>query len=279
MIVIAEIHAHLELTNIFIVQTFKRCLPSALKRRDFSRVITLAQIGSRTAGSLSPYEQGISSKVIGWSKQDGFLTQCETLTVRAFWWKILQQFKVSFEPSDFETENGRSKELKEKKMNKSGVSRYAGTLIDDLIYGASKAIQQPRLVLSLASDFAKKFNLDTNTAAQKHVEFLLSLPGFSSKGTDSFEHQEESSRNERKDIRHDLMACEAAVKDIIFTLLSSTSRLLVLRRCLISIEKIDESGRDFDRYSMILSLYRMALHSMINERGMIIKNTLVTMKR
>ncbi len=126
-----------------------------------------------------------------------------------------------------------------------------------LIIGASKtlliasaALDQ---VLALATRFVSSYGLDHKLAAQKHIEFLLSLPeGYAE---DDNAKQRPTSSPGLYDVRTDLRVCERAAKDTLVLLPSPMARAAILRRCLISLEVEEECFKDYERYSFVVSLY------------------------
>jgi len=243
---------------------YTRCLPTAMSRRDFQMILILSDIGLRACGSKSLYEND-TSHLIGWKKQQNFISQCKKLSEKAYWWKILKACKVSFDPKFFDDAKKSSKESRTE--DDPGSNKYIVDLLPKLINGASTFNMSPNLVHSLASDFVTAFNLKSILAPQKYVEFLLSWPGDEIARNDTQHLTSESVDNDlkSKDIRRDLVTCTTVVKEML-TLLPSKhgARSLVLRKCLIALENIDESGRDFERYSLILSLYHAELLNLIS---------------
>ena len=220
-----------------IFQAYKRCLPSAMSRRDFDRVIALANVGKRAAGTTSPYEDQQSKQTSGWKNQKNFVLQCQTLASKAFWWSVLQRFGVSFDPSSFDNTE-----------NTEAAKDYITSLIFEVIRCASTTMKKASTVQILATDFCKAFELDCKLALQKHIEFLLSWPG----------------EGQMHDIRNDLISCAAAVNDLLKQLPNKVARSSTLRKCLVALEKVEQSGKDFDRYSMVLSIYQNELRGMLS---------------
>ena len=56
-----------------------------MSRRDFDRVIALANVGSRAAGSTSPFDIEEVMEVGSWKSQGKFASQCQELTSKAYW--------------------------------------------------------------------------------------------------------------------------------------------------------------------------------------------------
>ena len=210
-----------------------------MSRRDFERVIALAHVGSRAAGVTSGFEDQKLLDVRGWRDQNKFVVQCQHLTSKAFWWRILQKYGVPFDFSAFDRT--------EKTKDSNDPKVYIASLVFELIRCASKVINKSSTVQLLAKDFCKSFQLDPILPLKRHVEFLLSRPSEGEKALD---------------IRNDLIACTAATNDLLKLFSNKVTRLSIIRKCLVGLENVDESGKDFERYSMILSIYNSELRSM-----------------
>ena len=229
-----------------ISQVYRACLPSAISKRDFARVATLATIGVRAGdGSSQVLKDSANREVVAWNKQDIFVDQCRRLSSNARWWGVLQTFGVTFDPRRFDGKE------------KTEIDSYVASLVLPLIAGASKTLLTASAaldqVLSLATRFVSSYGLDDKLAAQKHVEFLLSLPeGYAAKSDTS---QRPSSSPGFYDVRGDLRVCERAAKDTLLLLPSPMARAAILRRCLISLETEEKCFRDYERYSFVVSLY------------------------
>ena len=185
---------------------------------------------------------------MGWSNQSAFIEQCQELEKHAQWWKMLQFYGVKFEPRHFE-----GKSDGKNAARKSNVE-YVSSLMPLLIRGACNKISDLKEVLSLARSFGRDFGCDLNLAPQRHVEFLLSWPA--------------ATRKDFCDIRSNLDLCETASRRALQLLPSSMARSAVLRRCVIALETSpDEAcGRDYERHSLILQMYRSELSIVMEER-------------
>jgi len=183
--------------------------------------------------------------------------QCRRLSSNARWWGILQSFGVIFDPRRFDGKD------------KAEVDSYVASLVLPLIAGASKTLLTASAaldqVLSLATRFVSSFGLDSKLAAQKHVEFLLSLPeGYAE---DSDATQRPSSSPGFYDVRSDLRVCEKAAKDTLLLLPSPMARAAIIRRCLISLEAEEKCFRDYERYSFVVSLYLSELALVLADKS------------
>ena len=211
---------------------FKRCLPSAISRGDFNRLISLANVGIRAAGGVSSVFKSISPEVHhGWKSQETFLEQCHDLSSKGYWWKVLQSVGVPFDIMSFENNS----------VDKSH-------LVEGMIGKASTAIHDAEIVQVLAQEFSSTFNLDSKIPIQKHIEFLLS--------------PRDQVVDKYPDIRDDLVACEKMITSLLKRLPSDLSKSSTLRKCLINMEKADKNGIDYERFEMLMVLYQRELKKM-----------------
>ena len=100
-----------------------------------------------------------------------------------------------------------------------------------------------RSTLTLARRFMKDYNLNKHIPTSAMIEYLLSSPVVDA--TDN---------KAKPDIRWDLSQTETAVKESL-VLLPTLNQNLVLRRCIMNLEKDDSCSKDYDRHAMILRLY------------------------
>ena len=239
-------------------QVYRACLPSAISKRDFARVATLATIGVRAGdGSSIILKESAIGEVVAWKKQNIFVNQCRRLSSNARWWGVLQTFGVTFDPRRFDGKE------------KSEVDTYVASLVLPLIIGASKtlliasaALDQ---VLALATRFVSSYGLDQKLAAQKHVEFLLSLP-------EGYAEDDNAKRRPalspgHYDVRTDLRVCERAAKDTLVLLPSPMARAAILRRCLVSLEEEEKCFKDYERHSFVVSLYLSELALVLADKS------------
>jgi len=244
-------------------KVYRASLPTAISRRDFSRVLALSNIGVFT---------GKGGAVVGWKNQSSFVVQCQRLSSNSIWWNVLKSFGVPFDPRSFDESKKSKKEEKESKTSKSAVN-YVASLVPLLIHNASLQLGKPHHARELALRFVRAYKLDPHFAAQKHIEFMLSWPGATlilNKNKDAGKAQSNHSIATTKcgtDPRNDLALCETAVKDSLQLLPSAMARSAVLRRCLVSLENLNESGYDYERYSVILFLYQCELSAVVSARG------------
>ena len=227
---------------ILSIQVYRACLPSAISKRDFVRVVTLACIGIRAGdGTSSVVVKSSMGKVVAWKKQDIFVAQCRRLASNARWWSVLQSYGVAFDPKRFEGKDKTKVDAYVASLVLPLISHACGTLLS-----ASAALDQ---VLDLATKFVRAYGLDEKLAAQKHVEFLLSL-----RAQDDLSSRV-SPKGQHFDVRSDLKVCERAARDTLLLLPSPMARASILRRCLITLESTEECFKDYDRYASVISLY------------------------
>lgn len=230
-------------------KAFKRCLPSALSRRDFERVNILANVGLRAAGVTSSFDVDNIQQSLGWKKQINFVLQCKALAEKAYWWKVLQYLGVKFNPSSFDDSQD---------ADKGNGTDYIKSLLPDLIRCASQVMSNVKMVQSLAYHFCQAFRVDSNLAPQKHIAFLLSMPEVQESGCIG---------SITNDIRNDLVSCSAAVRDLLDRLPNKICRSAIIRKCLGSFEENDDNGKHYDNYGMLLILYQSELLSMLSTQS------------
>ena len=113
--------------------------------------------------------------------------------------------------------------------------------------------------------FVSSYGLDQKLAAQKHVEFLLSLPeGYAE---DDNAKQRPASSPGHYDVRTDLRVCERAAKDTLVLLPSTMARAAILRRCLVSLEEEEKCFKDYERHSFVVSLYLSELALVLADKS------------
>ena len=140
--------------------------------------------------------------------------------------------------------------------------KYIASLVLPLIHGSSKFHSGASLdeIFSLATKYVCAFGLDPKLAAQKLVEFLLSCPD------DTSAVPQDRQICKEVEIRNNISACESAVKEALLLLPSSIARSAVLRRCLISLESSRSCCKDYERFSLVLSLYYAELSRVLSEQ-------------
>ena len=168
-----------------------------------------------------------SGEKFPWSKQQRFIEQCDELSCNATWWSILSEHRVPFDPSVF---------------SQSSAEQILNGYCKQLVQHATKKLG-PRSTLTLARRFMKDYNLNKHIPTSAMIEYLLSSPM-----VDASDHKS------KPDIRWDLGQTETAVKEYL-VLLPPLNQNLVLRRCIMNLEKDDSCSKEYDRHAMVLRLY------------------------
>ena len=220
------------------MKVFGAALPIAINKRDFERLITLARLGVCLCGASS---QSFLPQKIGWPDQTSFMKQCQDLEECSKWWGLLKSYGVIFEPTKFGVDSSEKKSRVE----------YASYIMPFFVKCAADKLGEPKAVLKLMQKFGNFFGCDPHLAPQKHIEYFLSWPS-----------------SNVLDIRLNIELCHSACKVSLSLLPSSIARSAVLRRIIISLESHsdDACGKDYERHSRLLSLYKSALITVISER-------------
>ncbi|KAL7542824.1 hypothetical protein ACHAXR_012330 [Thalassiosira sp. AJA248-18] len=225
---------------------YQAALPSAIGKRDFSRILTLASIGAYCGvGSFSSGER------FPWSKQRRFIEQCDELSCNAKWWKILSRYGVGFDPSVFS----------QSRDSQSSVEQTIQSYCEKLVWNASKKLG-PRSTLVIARRLTEDYGLNKNLPPSSLIEFLLSAPdnATSREGTEK-NSVDVQTANHVFDIRHDLNQTETAVRDCL-ALLPTLNQNVVIRKCVMNLERDERCAKDYDRHTMVLQLYRECLNKL-----------------
>ena len=168
-----------------------------------------------------------SGEKFPWSKQQRFIEQCDELSCNATWWSILSEHRIPFDPSVF---------------SQSSAEQILNGYCKQLVQHATKKLGS-RSTLTLARRFMKDYSLNKHIPTSAMIEYLLSSPV-----VDASDHKS------KPDIRWDLSQTETAVKEYL-VLLPTLNQNLVLRRCIMNLEKDDSCSKDYDRHAMVLRLY------------------------
>jgi len=222
---------------------YSASLPTAITQCDFARVITLANVGIQ--GGC----KGIA--LSGWKKQTIFIKQCHHLSSKATWWRVLRKFEVDFDPRKFDYIDHKSETETDSLRTES---TYIASLLPGIVRNATSRLRNVDLARDLALNFANSFGLGAHLAAQKHIEFLLTCPPNEAQRSRSV-HISES----LVDLRRDLSLCDRAVQDSLKLIGSAMKRAAILRRCLVTLEQTEDCDTDYERHSLILSLYHADL--------------------
>ena len=190
-----------------------------------------------------------SGEKFSWNKQRRFIDQCDELSCNAIWWSVLSNHRVSFDPSVFS----------QSKDSKSSVQQIMQGYCEKLVWNATKKLG-PHSTLLLARRFVKDFSLNKHVPPSTMIEYLLSAPNDTTDSGESTEtHSNNSTNNDIVfDIRRDLNQTESAVRECL-ALLPTINRSIVLRKCVMNLEKDHRCAFDYDRHSLLLQLYRECL--------------------
>jgi len=110
--------------------------------------------------------------------------------------------------------------------------------------------------MRLSSKFAHAYGLNKVFPQTSLVEFLLSSP-----------KKMDTSRgsNCESDIRFDLIMTESAVR-LCLSYLPVINQSKVLRKCLIDLERDSRASRDYDRHTLVLTLYSECLGKLVTRK-------------
>ena len=236
-------------------KVYRSALPTAMKTRDYPRVLALANIGVVT-GTGSPGSSVGKNLNVAWKKQDKFAQQCEQLGNKAYWWVFLKKHNIDFDSRRFDDDA---------KSGGTMNSAYAIYLITPIIakmllikqYESAGDMVQD--ILDIVTRFAQTFGVKGEKVVECFVEYILSSPY-----SDCVENSDE-------DVRLHLPVVDLSVRSLLPTLQPIMRRAIALRRCVLNLEKDKNSGKDYDRHSLVLNLYRRTLYE-ISERDDIIRN-------
>lgn len=229
---------------------YKSALPSGIKTRAFDRVLSLANVGRVACTEGTPVDfQAFSA--VGWAKQTAFARQCERLALKASWWKILEGFGIEFDPQRFDVGETH---IAGTGTASSDLARcdptYTISILEALLWKTSKILESP-IVLRLCGRFAASFDLPRVLVLQKHVEYLLSAQITKAKsghcvGID-------------RDPRSDLHQCRRIAQASLLEIEPPVRRCEIVRRCILALQDSSTSETDYERYSMLFSLYHDSL--------------------
>jgi hypothetical protein len=212
-----------------------------MNRRDFERVIILSLLGLQVTSS------GTSNSSIeeGWARQTKFVEQCQAYASNAYWWNILKLYRVNFDPKEFNS-------LK-------NTSSYASSLVLPLIARTVHCLSITES-LRLAMEYGAAFGIDYVFAPRKFIEFVL---------VELCSPEKCENKSEDKAISpFDVTVCKAAVMNAV-RLLPAHVRYLVLRRCLMRVEVSEKAGREYEKFDLILSLYRAELLTLLRSKSVL----------
>lgn len=216
-------------------QVYTAAVPAARSTRDFSRVIALANIGVIAGGRNSGGEASTENVVIGWKNQAKLVAQCQRLSDKAVWWKFLVSHRIPFDHKLLDDKNLESKE---------GPS-YAQSLIVPIITKLrllldARCNAPVHVILDIVSRYAATFGLQRGDVVEAYIGLLLS--------------SYESSIH--------LLQVERSARALIPLLQPNLQRALVLRRCVVILEKNERLSKDYEHHALVLSMYLECLHSL-----------------
>jgi hypothetical protein len=226
-----------------VMKAFKSALPAALSTCDFSRVVSLANIGVVAASGQSSGQNDGRGLTTGWEKQVKFIEQCRQYGNRAVWWRFLKCHRVSFDHKKFDDD--------------AKASLYARTLIEPMITGLFYEVPEKGGslvcgILHVLWRYADTFGLQRFHVVEAYIRHLLSLP------------DEGCSKD---DIRFQLCQVEVSVRELSFLLQPGASRAMMIRECVVALEKDERSFKDYGRHALVLSLYREILLALRDAHG------------
>lgn len=232
---------------------YRSCIPTAVKTKNFDRLLTLANIG--IVISMRADQSSTCSRLfqLGWPKQRKFFEQCKELALRANWWAILKRLNVEFDSQRFN--EGSTHHLEDGKFDDMD-AHYQGSLLLSMISSLSQFYNVDD-VLHLCSLYAKAFELPQSIVHQYHVRWLLS-PKQSSPSSDIY------CGCNRPDLRSDLSMCEKLARASLRQIEHPSIRLAVLRNCAASLGDSLYSATDYERYSTVLVLQHESLNYAID---------------
>ena len=235
---------------------YRSSLPTAISTRDFTRVVTLATIG-KVAGSNDSILSPTGTKLSSWTRQSKFVKQCDNLATKASWWNVLAAHNVQFDPHRFDDEeNANTKQESQSSTNTD--NSYIGSMIPELISSMSTKEGELDQILQSATQFATDFSLPLELPIQYYIEYLLSPT---------------VGELETGDIRSKVSSLDAMGSHLLRRLDSRLKRVNILRNCLVRFEK-DAKCTDYEKLSVILSLYQIELSSLLS-RDSKLQNSLV----
>jgi hypothetical protein len=227
-------------------KTYKSCLPTAAKTRDFQRLLNLANVGLVAANSGSEFGD-VSCLPSSWSGQRKLFEQCKQIACRAKWSIALERYGIIFDPQGLDDQIGAGSV----DTLSATVCSYVGSLLPFVISVFSRSLC-PFDVISLATLFAETFGLSRDLVIETHVEFLLS-----SNGSGHFVSEQRSKLPGQSE-------CERSTRASLRLLSSSLRRASVLRRCLVTLEGDQASSTAYEHIGLALALYQEALTCVVH---------------
>lgn len=224
-----------------------------MSRRDFVRLLKLTSVGLRACGQRSIYDDHELIKKtenVRWGHEFSFISKALDLASKARWWSILQRLELDFDPDIFNSPGCSSNLTNWSDQNSDdGYSK----MINAFVARTFLILKTPSTVHCLMDDYSKSFGIDIVTLIQIFIEYLLSGPSTRHKPV-----------KETTDTTIDLKVCETAVKYMLDLVPSHGQRTCIVRKCLMMMEANDDSGADYERYNLILSIYSAELSHLLS---------------
>ena len=219
-------------------------IPVAVKSQQYRRAYTLANVGTAmctgVAGAIpEKYRAG------AWTKQTNLLEQFKNLSLQSSWWIRLSDLGVPFENWRFE--------------NPSEVSAKADTYVASLVMPGLVTLSKrfdSHEVLKILSAFARDFKIDPGKVLECQVEYMV-LP-------ESSDAENVQSTLDPSDSRSDIGYCEKMARHSLRRM-RPLDRVRVLRRCVKSYELQSGPLLAYERYDVVLSLYREGLIAVLQK--------------
>ncbi|VEU41820.1 unnamed protein product [Pseudo-nitzschia multistriata] len=234
---------------------YRSSLPTAVSTRDFSRVVILATIG-KVSGSKNSILSPTGAQLGNWTRQSKFVSQCDSLAMKASWWNVLEENNVNFNPHNFE----------ERVEIEHAEDSYVASMIPALIANKmSKKDGDIDCTLSLAIQFAKSFSLPKDLPARRFIQYLL-VPSKAYNG---------------QFIKNKVSCLSDTVRRLLHHLTCASERIKILRQCLMLVEGQDDCV-DYERLCVIYGLYQTELSTVIskktNEENELLDNLLIELE-
>ena len=216
-------------------QVYTAAVPAARSTRDFSRVISLANIGVIAGGKNSGGEALNENVVVGWKNQAKLVAQCQRLSDKAVWWKFLVSHGIPFD----------HKLLDDKNLDSEQGPSYAKSFIVPIITKLrllldAKCNGPVHIILDIVSRYASTFGLQRGDVVEAYIGLLLS-------SSESTIH---------------LMQVERSARALLPLLQPNLQRALVLRRCVVALENNESLSKDYEHHALVLSMYLECLQSL-----------------
>ena len=220
---------------------YKSAIPMALKTNSYDRLLVLANLGKQACSQAEPIEGNMFYKV-GWNNQTLFLQQCQELGTNALWWKRLSSLAVHFDQKWFTGSQSSEK--------RTSIAHSANDILSPLITAGAKK-EGVGHAMALGKRFASIFADSSDMVDLLMIIFLITPP------TEQFD--DDTGTGDEHDARRYMKFVTRAVRDSIRKVRSCSKRVAILRDCLMKLESTTAYGADYERFSLVLSLYNDSL--------------------